>query len=617
MNSAQESSAARSNPSFASGRKLTEVQQAQLWVTINKEPVQPSSHVVRHLAEAGSPVSCGIRHLNRLRVSWGLNRGKGRPRHPSKPAQKAGERGALVELAPHVSFVGVHLFAAWMESGDRLSMVVALLMERIEEYRQIHPEADFALLHHKPETLQRRFLALFYAPLFGIDKLSELDIKEHPLSTLVGVGYHSSTLNQFLGQLERIDAGKALLPALTPKTTGQIAYVDGHMIAFWTSISMHKGKITMLGRIMAGSQAVIAHDDDGQAIGVEYYPPDIRMVHFIVEYCCKIMEATGIEVFVIDREVNSVELARRFEEKGMGLLSMLDRGEYDGLSSWTVAPIGTLADGSSVYEGRWAKERENDPRHFVIVETPDRVLPYWGTPKVKEALCPIEWPEVYRERTEIQENRFKAMKAHGALDVNYGVKKVVGPDRHQQRACEELTEAREKAQRKVSEQEHLLVEQEAKVAESREKGHTKRLDQRQRCLEQLHGKLEKTNSKEQKLAEKLDRLGPPRERADRDFRKQTIMTLRTLLLENALLAFLSALCAAMQGQISLECLLKLLFERSGTCLETSSEITYWISTTGLSLPHRNTLLRVVAGLSVIDLKCRGKTIRLRLKEHPT
>jgi len=169
INSAQESPAAGSDPSFAGGRKLTEVQQAQLWVRINEEPAQPSSHVVRHLAEAGSPVSCGIRHLNRLRVAWGLNRGKGRPRRPAKPARRVGSREALVELAPHVSFAGVHLFAAWMESGDKFGMVVALLMERIEEYRHIHPEAEFALLHHKPETLERRFHALFYAPLLWAD----------------------------------------------------------------------------------------------------------------------------------------------------------------------------------------------------------------------------------------------------------------------------------------------------------------------------------------------------------------------------------------------------------------------------------------------------------------
>ena len=40
---------------------------------------------------------------------------------------------------------------------------------------------------------------------------------------------------------------------------------------------MHKGKITMRGRIMAGSQAVISHDETGQAVFVAYYPPDLHL----------------------------------------------------------------------------------------------------------------------------------------------------------------------------------------------------------------------------------------------------------------------------------------------------------------------------------------------------
>jgi hypothetical protein len=48
-------------------------------------------------------------------------------------------------------------------------------------------------------------------------------------------------------------------------------YVDGHMMASWSRLPMHKGKSTMLGRIMAGSHAVIAHDDTGRAVFVAYY----------------------------------------------------------------------------------------------------------------------------------------------------------------------------------------------------------------------------------------------------------------------------------------------------------------------------------------------------------
>ena len=62
----------------------------------------------------------------------------------------------------------------------------------------------------------------------------------------------------------------------------------------------------MLGRIMAGSQAVIAHEATGQAVFVAYYPPDLHVSQIIVAYCQKVAEATGSIVFVMDRAANAV-----------------------------------------------------------------------------------------------------------------------------------------------------------------------------------------------------------------------------------------------------------------------------------------------------------------------
>ena len=111
---------------------------------------------------------------------------------------------------------------------------------------------------------------------------------------------------------------------------------------------MHKGKITMLGRIMAGSQAVSAHDDAGQALFVAYYPPDIHVSQVIVADCQRVARATGRAVFVIDRAVNSVALAKAFDEQGLGLLCMLDDHEHAGLESFEATSVETLADGTRV-----------------------------------------------------------------------------------------------------------------------------------------------------------------------------------------------------------------------------------------------------------------------------
>lgn len=262
--------------------------------------------------------------------------------------KKSESQGKLVSVTPRLSYVGVQVFAHWLDQQQAFAPVVAQLTQAVHAYKQAHPGDDFALLHHREQTLVRRFQALFFAPLWGIDRLSAFDTHEHPLQTLLGRDYHSSTLRQFLGQLERVGADEALMPTLLPEPVGQIISVDGPMIASWSRRSMHKGKITMRGRIMAGSQAVIAHDEAGQAIFVAYHPPDVHLSRVIVAYCQQVAAATGSTLFVIDRAVNSVELAGAFDAEGLGLLCMLDDNEHAGVESFEATVVDTLEDGTKV-----------------------------------------------------------------------------------------------------------------------------------------------------------------------------------------------------------------------------------------------------------------------------
>jgi hypothetical protein len=126
----------------------------------------------------------------------------------------------------------------------------------------------------------------------------------------------------------------------------------------------------------------------------------------------------------------------------------------------------------------------------IVVPTEGKTFVYWGTPQLKATVEVSEWPHLSRERTEIQENSFKRMIDHGALETNYGRKKIVGPDRHQQRTREELEASLETAQQRVDNKVEALQEQQAKVAESKAKGHGKRLEQRQQALLRAEQKLE-------------------------------------------------------------------------------------------------------------------------------
>jgi hypothetical protein len=119
-----------------------------------------------------------------------------------------------------------------------------------------------------------------------------------------------------------------------------------------------------------------------------------------------------------------------------------------------------------------------------------------------------------------------------------------------------------------------------------------------------------------KLAAHASALGPPRERAERDFRQQTIMTVRTLRLENALMSCMAVLVGTLTMQVSLACLLPIRCERSGARIETVSQVVYWVNTAGLALPYRRLLTEVGGGLCARELREQGKPMRVCLKDMP-
>jgi len=573
MNTAEDTRIFDSVLEFYDGRKINTDQKIFLWELLQEDSECPSSVLILKIEQVYGKISITIRHINRIRVSWGLSREKGRPRK-SVSANNSCFQKNLVCVIPNLQFIGVSLFEDWMEQHEGFSDIMMLLKQAVEQYSLSQPNASFPLLHHREETLLLRFKALFYAPLFGIGRLTEFDVVEHSLEAVIGRSYQSSTLNQYLSQLERIDVSNFLMPALvSDDSDGEIAYIDGHMILFWSkAVSMHKGKITMLGRIMAGSNAVVTHNENGHAVYFDYYPPDIRLPRVITAYCEKVVSMTGIKIFIIDREINSVAMAQAFESREWGLLSMLDKNEYKDLSDWDIKLEGHLEDGSKVYSGQWKKIRKDDPRSFVIVEKDDNLLPFWGTSEISRNFSPLQWPGLYSRRTELQENSFKRMIDHGSLNINFGIKKIIGPDRHQAKAISNVEDKLEGLRTKREKKESHVKEQEDKVMESKINGHEKRLQQREKSLIILQDNLNEIKKNEKKAEDKKNDLGEPKTRADRDFRKQKIMTFRTLLLENALMSFLLSLTGSLDIKTGIETIISLIFKRSGTYIENCAEI---------------------------------------------
>ena len=110
----KDSFAERSRPPFEAGRKLSEIDKAILWKLLNEDPECPSRKLLAKVAQRQGLVPVSVRHLNRLRVQWTLNRSKGRPRHAAGclPVASGAE---VVRIIPRLSFVGVHLFTHWLD----------------------------------------------------------------------------------------------------------------------------------------------------------------------------------------------------------------------------------------------------------------------------------------------------------------------------------------------------------------------------------------------------------------------------------------------------------------------------------------------------------------------
>ena len=380
---------------------------------------------------------------------------------------------------------------------------------------------------------------------------------------------------------------------------------------------MPTGKSTRLGRILAGSQAVSAHDDAGHALCVAYSPPALPRSQGSVESCQKVVEAMGPTRFGIDRAVNAGALARAVAAQGWGLRSRLDDNEPQGLARCEATEVSTLEEGTRVSSGPWKVPRPEDPRHVVIVAPAESTIWVSGaTPQVKDACEVRAWPRVDRARTEIQEHSVKRLSDHGALHTNDGRKKIVGPDRHQPRAREPREQALAAAQKRVAKQAEAVKATQDQVAASASKGPGTRLEQRPRALAVLAKAWQEAQHNHAPLAEHASALGPPRERADREVRQQTIMTVRTLLLENRLKAFMAVLLGTRQTKGSVERVVRLLFERSGARMETHSQVVYWVNTTGVSVPSRRVLTTLVEGLCPRDLREQGPPIRVCLRAMP-
>src|SRR5256712_13728859 len=137
-----------SSPSFCSGRKLGDIEQALLWSLLQEDPQCPSRLLLDEAARRQRPIAVSLRQLNRWRVQWQLNRRQGRPRQT--PYSVSPVSGAAVHrVRPRLSFVGVHLFAHWLAPHGAFDPVFAQLPQAVGTPNRPLPAHDFTLVHNR------------------------------------------------------------------------------------------------------------------------------------------------------------------------------------------------------------------------------------------------------------------------------------------------------------------------------------------------------------------------------------------------------------------------------------------------------------------------------------
>jgi hypothetical protein len=169
------------------------------------------------------------------------------------------------------------------------------------------------------------------------------------------------------------------------------------------------------------------------------------------------------------------------------------------------------------------------------------------------------------------------------------------------------------AHQRLGPQAEALKVHQDKGAESVSTGHGKRLEQRQRTLVSLAQEVQDAQDTHDRLVAQAQAWGPPRQRAERDCRTQTMMTVRPLRLANALTSFRAGRVGARTIQVSLDGLLHILLERSGARMVTDSQMISGMNTTGWSAASQRLLTAVVDGLGAMDLREQGKPMHVRLK----
>jgi len=204
------------------------------------------------------------------------------------------------------------------------------------------------------ESLMRHTLALFSLPIVTSNgKVRSVDNpRGNALEYLCGFNYKASTLDMHIRDLKYLQISNLLIETTAKfwidfwnsrtKFDNIFAcyYIDGNTKALWSSKPCHKGKVTMLGRVMNCLEQVFIHDGKGHPLyfqtfngHADFGKNALKMVDQISEYLEKNTDLGNQfavnRILIMDAAGNGVSTLREMTKSGYNFITMLDSNQVN------------------------------------------------------------------------------------------------------------------------------------------------------------------------------------------------------------------------------------------------------------------------------------------------
>lgn len=337
------------------------------------------------------------------------------------------------------------------------------------------------------------------------------------------LGY--SALEHFLGDLEALRVAAPLGDALMQRylevwpvpAEGAFFYLDNRRKVNYSSYPIAAGKISASDRILGATTQLFLHDAEGHGLHMHSGPGDDHMTRTLEPFAQRFVPLIGrdkVRGIVADQEMRSVALFLALEAMDhLGFVTIAPTPTPKQEATFEVQGIFVpyLRDAESGELTHWVahahtllQDRQKGlsyPCEVTLVVDcrsglPGRLVPVLHN--LREEELPVKVPHtVYVGRWQNQERVFRDMRACQNLDVNYGHKKVLVPNRRVERKREELRHKLHTWDKRVATAQRKTHEYAEQIATLEQKARQQQIEAQEQCIALHQQSREATTSRKQ------------------------------------------------------------------------------------------------------------------------